>query len=131
MHLSGSTNASPFVPNGAIGVLLKSNAPCRSSYAEIFMFVLEVRSRFSVTSACWRNLSHIWSRQSLCTVSNPAIRWYFVVLTAGLTAFTWWLWGSTIWMRTFSLQMYFCTAFEHLLSRTRSFGCHPLVFEVL
>ena len=109
---------------------LKSNAPWRYSYVEIFVFVLEVRSRFSVSLACWRNMSHIWSGQSLCTVANPATRWYFVLLTAGSSAFARWLWGSTIWMRTLSLQIYFCTAFKHSLSRTWRFGCHPLIFKV-
>jgi len=79
---------SALVPSGAIGVLLKSNWPCNSSYAVLFGFCRDVRSMLSVICACGRNSSHSWIGKSMSTVASPAMKWclkVWMALSAALT----------------------------------------------
>ena len=110
------------VPSGAIGVLLKSKGPLRSSYADSELSRREVRSIFSVSWACSMNLSHSWMGQFLSIVPSPAMKWSLKVAIACSAALTRWLCASTSWISISFFVMYDCTVFEHSLSMTLSVG---------
>jgi hypothetical protein len=59
---------------GANGVQLKSNAPFNWARAESFGLRQDPHTKFNVSSARGRSLSHKWSGKFLSTLQRPAMK---------------------------------------------------------
>ena len=64
----------PFVPNGANGVALKSNVPCNSSHADRFGLIRDGRIRFTCSSTCTSSRHHNVAGNSLSVPCRLEIR---------------------------------------------------------
>lgn len=62
------------MPGGANGVRLKSNVPFNWAWAESFGLRRDPRTKFNVSSAWGRSLSHKWSGKFLSTLHRPAMK---------------------------------------------------------
>ena len=118
-------------PDGASGVLSKSNMPCRWAYADIYGHVLEVRKRFNIMKACGSNSSHKYMGNFWCTDASPATRWFLNERIACSAALTRCVCGSTNCQFTSVLFMNLVTAVDALLSKMFNLGLQFRAFRYI
>jgi len=107
---------SALVPNGAMGVLLKSNLPASSLFADLLGVMREKRSMLRVSCTWGRNSSQSCRGQVGSTVDSVEMKCSLNVAIARSAALTRWLCGGTSCRSIFCLWMCLTTALEHSLS---------------
>ena len=118
-----------FIPGGASGVLLKSNFPSSSVYANIFGFRRQSLIIFNFIVACGSSQHHRCIGKHVSVLEIPALKWYFHVLMARSSALTRWICGSTNWYSIFFCLLYFLRLSDASLSNQWTRGLYRLVFR--
>ena len=98
-------------------LLLKSNGPSISVYADTVGFHLHVPNTFNVMVVYGMRRHKRCIRNRVSMIARPAIKRYFHALMNWSSALTLWMCGGTNWYHISSFQLYFLRISDASLSR--------------
>ena len=119
------------VPNGAMGVRLKSCGPLSMASADMRGFNLDGLSKFSVMFVWSMRRSHSCKGKRGSRPHKIDMKWFFHVRIARSAALALWRWGGTSWKDMSFLFIRWISSLEHSLSKISNLGLRPRMARYL